>query len=95
MLIKLMNRYSETPDVKIMRAVGENMLQVFRGESTILEHLRPNNLLDEYYVGAIGFPQFSKWLARTISQITHRYPHADILEIGTSSNVSREKILLI
>ncbi|KAI0436038.1 beta-ketoacyl synthase domain-containing protein [Xylaria telfairii] len=87
------SRYSETPDVKIMRAVGENMLQVFRGETTILEHLRPNNLLDEYYVGAIGFPQFSKWLARTISQITHRYPHADILEIGAGTGGATKSIL--
>ncbi|KAI1746169.1 beta-ketoacyl synthase domain-containing protein [Xylaria scruposa] len=87
------SRYSETPDVKIMRAVGENMLQVFRGETTILEHLRPNNLLDEYYVGAIGFPQFSKWLARIVCQITHRYPQANILEIGAGTGGATKSIL--
>ncbi|KAI1176375.1 beta-ketoacyl synthase domain-containing protein [Nemania sp. FL0916] len=86
-------RYADTPDVRIMRAVGENMLAVFRGETTILEHLRPNNLLDEYYVGAIGFPQFSKWLARTVHQIAHRYPHLDILEIGAGTGGATKSIL--
>ena len=58
------------------------MPRVIRGETTILEHLLPSGLLDDYYVNALGFPQFSKWLARSASQLTHRYPQMDILEIG-------------
>jgi len=80
----MQSRYAQTPDVRIMRMVGEQMPRVFRGETTILEHLRPNSLLDDYYVGALGFPKFSKWLGRTVKQIAHRYPHMNVLEIGQS-----------
>ncbi|SPO01909.1 related to polyketide synthase [Cephalotrichum gorgonifer] len=86
-------RYDDAPDVKIMKVVGEQMPRVFRGETTILEHLRPNNLLDDYYVGALGFPKFSKWLGRTVSQITHRYPHMNILEIGAGTGGATKSIL--
>lgn len=65
-----------------MRIVGEQMPRVFKGETTILEHLRSSDLLDRYYVDALGYPQFSKWLAGTVKQISHRYPSIDILEIG-------------
>src|SRR5438045_693306 len=57
-------RFVDSPDVRIMKVVGEQMPKVIRGETTILEHLLPTGLLDEYYVNALGFPQFSKWLVR-------------------------------
>ncbi|KAI0194230.1 beta-ketoacyl synthase domain-containing protein [Astrocystis sublimbata] len=90
---KLTFRYSDTPDVRIMRAVGENMLGVFRGETTILEHLRPNNLLDDYYVGALGMSMITKWLGSTVAQLAHRYPRMNILEIGAGTGGATKSIL--
>ena len=77
-------RFPDSPDLKIMHVVGEQMPKVLHGHTTILEHILPNGLLDNYYVNALGFPQFSKWLARMAGQIAHRHPNMDILEIGWS-----------
>ena len=77
--------YSESPDLKIMHIVGREMPRVIHGETTNLEHLLPNNILDNYYSNALGFPQFTEWLSRMVGQITHRYPHMKILEIGAGT----------
>lgn len=76
--------YENLPDVKIMHAIGREMPRVFRGETTILEHLLVDHLLDDYYVHAYGFPQVQKWCAGVVSQITNRYPDMNILELGQS-----------
>lgn len=86
-------RFSATPDVKIMHAIGTQMPRVLRGETTILEHLRPGGLLDDYYVHGLGLPHTSKWLARTARQITHRYPRMRILEIGAGTGGATKSIL--
>lgn len=78
-------RYPESIDLKVMHTVGEHMPAVIRGETTILEHLVHDNMLDDYYVNALGFHEYTKYLARMVGQIAHRYPHMDILEIGQYS----------
>ena len=75
-------RFPESVDIKIMHVIGEQMPKVIHGQTTILEHLIPNNLLNDYYINALGFPRVIKWLSRMAVQITHRYPHMKILEIG-------------
>ena len=77
--------YSESPDLKIMHIVGKEMPRVIHGETTILEHLLPNGILDNYYSNALGFPQFTGWLSRMVGQVTHRYPRMKILEIGAGT----------
>ena len=77
--------YSESPDLKIMHIVGREMPRVIHGETTILEHLLPDNILDDYYSNALGFPQFTEWLSRMVGQMTHRYPRTKILEIGAGT----------
>ena len=77
--------FPESPDLKIMHIVGRQMPRVIHGETTILEHLLPNNLLDNYYSNALGFPQFTMWLSRMTAQLTHRYPRMKILEIGAGT----------
>ncbi|KAF2182988.1 beta-ketoacyl synthase domain-containing protein [Zopfia rhizophila CBS 207.26] len=82
-------RYIRSSDIKTMRAVGEQMPKVIRGESTILEHLIPTGLLDDYYVSALGFPQYSSWLGRMAAQLVHRYQRMNILEIGVLKNIGQ------
>ena len=48
--------FPKSLDLKIMHIVGREMLRVIRGETTILEHLLPDGLLDSYYSNALGFP---------------------------------------
>ncbi|KAA6407229.1 MAG: hypothetical protein FRX48_09031 [Lasallia pustulata] len=92
-IIAMSEQFPESPDVEIMHIVGEQMPRVIHGQTTILEHLLPNNLLDNYYVNALGFPQFSEWLARMAGQIAHRYPRMNILEIGAGTGGATKSIL--
>ncbi|PYI00038.1 beta-ketoacyl synthase domain-containing protein [Aspergillus ellipticus CBS 707.79] len=84
--------FAHCPDVRIMHIIGQQMPEVIRGQTTILEHLVPTGLLDDYYVDALGFPQFSLWLARTVGQVTQRYPSMDILEIGAGTGGATKSI---
>lgn len=77
--------FPDSPDLKIMHIVGREMPRVIHGETTILEHLLPNNLLNNYYSNALGFPQFTTWLSRMTAQLSHRYPRMNILEIGAGT----------
>lgn len=70
------------PDVNIMHLVGQQMPRVFRGETTMLNEFRESGLLDDYYTEGFGFKQVCKWLSRVLVQISNRYPHMNILEIG-------------
>ncbi|KAI1303963.1 putative polyketide synthase [Xylaria venustula] len=79
--------FSHCPDVEIMHLVGTKMPAVFAGEGTMLEYLREgnNNILDRYYVDALGLKQSADWLSQTVKQLTDRYPHMNILEIGAGT----------
>lgn len=74
-----MARYPENLDLRYISAIGENVPTVVRGQSTTLEHM-----LDDLYDKGLGFAQYNLFLARMMEQVTHRYPHAKILEIGES-----------
>ncbi|KAI1423496.1 putative polyketide synthase [Xylaria sp. FL1777] len=86
-VIEASKPFSHCPDVEIMHLVGTKMPSVFAGEGTMLEYLREgnNDILDRYYVDALGLKQSAGWLSRTVKQLTDRYPHMNILEIGAGT----------
>ena len=67
-----------------MRAVGENMPAVVRGEVTMLEPMMQDNMLNQFYVSGLGMRDYTEHLGCMASQIGHRYPHMKVLEIGSS-----------
>ncbi|KAH0404852.1 putative polyketide synthase, partial [Aureobasidium melanogenum] len=80
-------------DVQIMLLVGETMPRVFRGETTMLEHMRESGLLDAYYAHGFGTMQSSLWLGNITKQMTARDPHLNILEIGAGTGGATKNIL--
>lgn len=72
-------------DFQIMHLVGSEMHRVFEGETTMLEIFRNTNsdVLDRFYADGIITKPLAKWVARAVRQITDRYPHMNILEVGT------------
>ncbi|KAL2158315.1 hypothetical protein VTH06DRAFT_4636 [Thermothelomyces fergusii] len=72
-------------EVELAHAVGENLAAAVRGETQILQHMFRDNLLNRYYVEALGIRETTAFLARTVAQIAHRYPHMDILEVGAGT----------
>jgi hybrid polyketide synthase/nonribosomal peptide synthetase ACE1 len=76
-----------------MRAVGENLPAVVRGETTILEHMTKDDKLDDYYQNALGFDHAYDVLTGMVAQLVHRFPHMDILEIGAGTGGATAPIL--
>jgi hybrid polyketide synthase / nonribosomal peptide synthetase ACE1 len=71
--------------MKLICVVGENLAAAVRGETNMLQHLLADNLLNSFYVEAMGPKELTEFLARTVTQVVHRYPHMKILEIGKNS----------
>lgn len=92
-ILSMSKLFPDSPDLNIMHVVGREMPRVIRGETTILEHLLPNNLLNDYYSNALGFPEFTIWLSRMTAQLSHRYPRMNILEIGAGTGGATRGIL--
>lgn len=69
--------------MKLSCAVGDNLPAVIRGETTILQHLTKDNMLDRFYEDGLGLKEFSTFLGKTVKQVVHRYARMNILEIGT------------
>lgn len=88
----LREKHAHSLDVQMVEAVGQNIPAVWRGETTILEHLLKDNLLGRYYKDALAFPPYTKYLARMAAQLTHRYPAMSILEIGAGTGHATRKI---
>jgi hybrid polyketide synthase/nonribosomal peptide synthetase ACE1 len=81
----LKKRYADCVDVRLACAVGNNLSSVLRGETTMLEHMTKDNLLDQFYAEGLAMREYSTYLARTVKQLVHRYAGMNILEIGKST----------
>lgn len=77
----------------MVRIVGEYLPRVMKGElGHILEYMRADGVLDEYYVDAVGF-DISKYAGRLLRQLSFRYPQLNILEVGAGTGGSTVSIL--
>lgn len=81
----LASKYWQYVDIRLVTSVGENMAAAVRGNTTILEHMTVDNMLDEYYEKGPGLSTYHSLLATMAKQISHRYPHAKFIEIGKTS----------
>ncbi|KAI1135888.1 putative polyketide synthase [Hypoxylon sp. FL0543] len=83
------------PDVEIMHLVGSRMPRVFRGETTMLEEFRANgsDILDRCYADAFGLKESSRWVRRSVKQLTERYTHMNILEVGAGTGGATTAVL--
>ncbi|KAI1116691.1 beta-ketoacyl synthase domain-containing protein [Nemania sp. NC0429] len=93
-IMALTRAYSAYPEIMAMHVVGEHMPRTIRGEtSSMLEHLAEGDLLGRYYAEAKSVTQGTDILARTVAQITQRYSHARILELGAGTGGATREIL--
>lgn len=90
---ELRERYPSSIDIKLSVSVGRALPAVLRGETTMLEHMRPDNMLDEFYAQSLGLPISNRSLGRMVKQLTHRYPRMNFIEIGAGTGSSTQAIL--
>ncbi|GAP90879.1 putative hybrid NRPS PKS [Rosellinia necatrix] len=92
-ILAIFDRYPTNIDLRLMRAVGDNLPAVIRGELSMLEPMLQDNMLNDFYVIAHGMPRYTQYLATMASQIGHRYPHMDVLEIGAGTGGASKSFL--
>lgn len=93
-ILDMLERHPTSIDLRIMRAVGENILSVVRSEtSTILEPMMKDNMLNDFYVTGLGMKEYLAKLTATAKQIGHRYPAMNVLEIGAGTGGATKSIL--
>ncbi|KAH6628919.1 hypothetical protein F5144DRAFT_655621 [Chaetomium tenue] len=90
---ELRERYPSSIDIKLSVSVGRALPAVLRGETTILEHMRPDNMLDDFYSQSLGLPASNRSLGKMVKQLTHRYPRMNFIEIGAGTGSSTQAIL--
>lgn len=91
-LRRLQTKHKASLDMMMVDAVGQNMPAVIRGETTMLEHLFKDDLLSRYYSGSLGMKTYTRFLARAVKQLTHRYPSMNILEVGAGTGHATKQI---
>jgi SAM-dependent methyltransferase len=90
----LLAKYDEhDPKYSLMRAVGENLPSVIRGETTMLEHMTKDDKLGNFYKKASSHQISNNFTANIAGQIAHRYPHMDICEVGAGTGGATGGIL--
>ncbi|KAL9095162.1 MAG: hypothetical protein Q9165_002418 [Trypethelium subeluteriae] len=89
----LLGRFSWSVDIKLAKRVGEALPAVVRREMSMLEQMRSDGILDDFYQNGLGFSTYNTYLARTVKQITHRFPRLNLLEIGAGTGSATKAIL--
>ncbi|KAI0412784.1 putative polyketide synthase [Xylaria grammica] len=89
---RVIEKYPDSIEIRLNCTVGNNLTAAVRGETQILEHMMADTLLNRYYVEAMGLVDATNFLSRTISQIVHRYPRMNILEIGAGTGGATKAI---
>lgn len=89
----LSERFSKMVDIALLRAVGENLPSVVRGESEMLEHMLKDNLLGRLYSEGRGFSACNDYVAEILRKISHKQPRINILEIGAGTGATTSKVL--
>ncbi|KAF2268646.1 putative hybrid NRPS/PKS enzyme [Lojkania enalia] len=82
---EMASRWPDNIDLKLMRSVGENLAATIRHETTILEHMMHENVLNDFYVKGLGLDKYTDFLTNAVMQLNFRYANMDILEIGAGT----------
>ncbi|RDL40494.1 uncharacterized protein BP5553_00473 [Venustampulla echinocandica] len=89
----IVKSYPDSIDLRLMHAVGENIIAVVRGEMTMLEPMIEDNMLNDFYVLGFGMSEYLQRLSATARQIGHRHPNMNVLEIGAGTGGATKSIL--
>ncbi|OTA01513.1 hypothetical protein A9Z42_0018340 [Trichoderma parareesei] len=86
-------RFPDQVDLQLITAVGEHLAEVVRGQTTMLEHMIKDDVLNRFYKLGLGFQRANGFMGRIAKQVAHRYPRMKILEIGAGTGGATKGIL--
>ncbi|SPO07536.1 related to polyketide synthase [Cephalotrichum gorgonifer] len=91
-LLEIFERFPESIDLRIMRAVGTNLVSAMQRDMNILEAMMKDNMLNEFYATSLGMREYLLDMARMVGQLSHRYPHLNVLEIGAGTGGATDMV---
>ena len=74
--------HSDHIEIQALREIGENLPAVIGGNENLLEILMKEDMLSKIFTQSLGIGAYLDEVARVAHQISHRYPHLNVLEIG-------------
>ena len=89
----MVRRWPAAADVQLLAAVGENLVGQVRNSGSMLEFMMKDDLLNKFYRDSTGLEKANTWIGDLVKQISHRYPHLRILEIGAGTGGATQFIL--
>lgn len=92
-IIGINKPYESRVDLRLIHAVGKNLVSVVRGQTQLLEVMLEDDMLNRFYMEGYGFSIVNDAIAATVKQIIHKYPQANILEIGAGTGGTTKSIL--
>ncbi|KAL8724801.1 MAG: hypothetical protein Q9166_007747 [cf. Caloplaca sp. 2 TL-2023] len=93
-IAKILAPYEERKDVKFVQVVGENLIPVICTGTSMLENMNQDGLLRAFYEeNALCSGPTNRWLARVVSQISHRFPSLNLFEVGAGTGATTSAVL--
>ncbi|CAG8923339.1 unnamed protein product [Penicillium salamii] len=92
-ILPILERNSHHVEVQGMRQIGEILPAVVRGDANLLETLMKDDMLSKIYAQSLGIGAYLDEVARVAHQISHRYPHLNVLEIGAGAGGTSERVM--
>ncbi|KAJ6021109.1 lovastatin nonaketide synthase, partial [Penicillium herquei] len=89
----LIAKYPDEVSVHFLQSVGNNLPQAVKSGSSMLEHMFRDSMMDRMYDLGFGVGPINDILAHVVGQISHRYPHMNLLEIGAGTGAATKRVL--
>lgn len=89
-LISACQPFAHTVEMQLLRLIGGSLPDIFEADKSPIK--LNNTLAEQFYSDALGLRIGNRRLARTVKQLTHRYPHLDILQISAGTGAATKAI---
>lgn len=89
-LISTCRPVAHTIEMRLLRLIFDSLPDMFEADESPIK--LNDTLVERFHSDALGLRIGNRHLARTVKQLTHRYPHLDVLEIGTGTGATTRAI---
>ena len=89
-LISACQPFAHTIEMQVLSLIGHSLPNMFEANEPPIQ--LDNTLAEQFHSDALGLRIGNRHLARTVKQLTHRYPHMDILQIGAGTGAATKAI---
>ncbi|KAK4140595.1 Nonribosomal peptide synthetase-like protein [Dichotomopilus funicola] len=89
----LVEKYHDRADIRLLQAVGDNLVPEIRRDGIMLEHMMKDGILDRFYEELAGLDVANVWIGRMVAQVAHRHPGLKIFEIGAGTGGTTRSVL--